>query len=152
MSTQQQQPEKKKRVSKKASETDAEMKIEATEPKKRSSKKKVVPENDTTIQLQQLINEEKQQISEIEKYVEESMTNPSRDVIGHLGEYIEEPYTIISSISRCQKQFGCSTILKFVQSRTTIPRKTSMVLKLKSTSRISRFTHHKSTRTTAQQR
>ena len=101
MSTQQ-QPEKKKRVSKKASETDADMKIEATEPKKRSSKKKVVPENDTTIQFQQLINEEKQQISEIEKYVEESMTNPSRDVIGHLGEHIEEPYTIIESYFKGQ--------------------------------------------------
>ena len=101
MSTQQ-QPEKKKRVSKKASDTDAEMKIEATEPKKRSSKKKVVPENDTTIQLQQLINEEKQQITEIEKYVEENMTNPSRDVIGHLGEYIEEPYTIIESYFKGQ--------------------------------------------------
>ena len=100
MSTQ--QPEKKKRVSKKASDTDAEMKIEATEPKKRSSKKKVVPENDTTIQLQQLINEEKQQITEIEKYVEENMTNPSRDVIGHLGEYIEEPYTIIESYFKGQ--------------------------------------------------
>lgn len=102
MSTQQQQPEKKKRVSKKASEKDAEMKIEATEPKKRLSKKRVVPENDTTIQLQQLINEEKQQISEIEKYVEENMTNPSRDVIGHLGEYIEEPYTIIESYFKGQ--------------------------------------------------
>lgn len=101
MSTQH-QPEKKKRVSKKASETDAEMKIEATEPKKRTSKKKVVPENDTTIQLQQLINEEKQQITEIEKYVEENMTNPSRDVIGHLGEYIEEPYTIIESYFKGQ--------------------------------------------------
>ena len=102
MSTQQQQPEKKKRVSKKVSDADAEMKIETTEPKKRSSKKKVVPENDTTIQLQQLINEEKQQITEIEKYVEENMTNPSRDVIGHLGEYIEEPYTIIESYFKGQ--------------------------------------------------
>lgn len=101
MSTQQ-QPEKKKRVSKKAPDADAEMKIETTEPKKRSSKKKVVPENDTTIQLQQLINEEKHQISEIEKYVEENMTNPSRDVIGHLGEYIEEPYTIIESYFKGQ--------------------------------------------------
>jgi DNA-directed RNA polymerase II subunit RPB2 len=101
MSTQQ-QPEKKKRVSKKVSDADAEMKIETTEPKKRSSKKKVVSENDTTIQLQQLINEEKQQISEIEKYVEENMTNPSRDVIGHLGEYIEEPYTIIESYFKGQ--------------------------------------------------
>jgi DNA-directed RNA polymerase beta subunit len=102
MSTQQQQSEKKKRVSKKVSDADAEMKIETTEPKKRSSKKKVVLENDTTIQLQQLINEEKQQITEIEKYVEENMTNPSRDVIGHLGEYIEEPYTIIESYFKGQ--------------------------------------------------
>ena len=95
-----QQTEKKKRASKKA--VDVEMQIEVKEPKKRVSKKKVDPKNESTIQLEQLIKEEKQQIAEIEKYVEDNMTNPSKDVIGHLGEYIEEPYTIIESYFKGQ--------------------------------------------------
>ena len=52
MSTQQ-QPEKKKRVSKKAA--DAEMLIDTHEPKKRASKKKVDTINDTTAQLEQIL-------------------------------------------------------------------------------------------------
>lgn len=95
-----QQTEKKKRASKKA--VDVEMQIEVKEPKKRASKKKVDSKNESTIQLEQLIKEEKQQIAEIEKYVEDNMTNPSKDVIGHLGEYIEEPYTIIESYFKGQ--------------------------------------------------
>ena len=99
MSTQQ-QPEKKKRVSKKAA--DAEMLIDTHEPKKRASKKKVDTINDTTAQLEQILKEESAQKAEIEKLIEENMTNPSRDVIGHLGEYIEEPYTIIESYFKGQ--------------------------------------------------
>ena len=99
MSTQQ-QPEKKKRVSKKAA--DAEMLIDTNEPKKRASKKKVDTINDTTAQLEQILKEESAQKAEIEKLIEENMTNPSRDVIGHLGEYIEEPYTIIESYFKGQ--------------------------------------------------
>lgn len=99
MSTQQ-QPEKKKRVSKKA--VDAEMLIDTHEPKKRASKKKVDTINDTTAQLEQILKEESAQKAEIEKLIEENMTNPSRDVIGHLGEYIEEPYTIIESYFKGQ--------------------------------------------------
>jgi DNA-directed RNA polymerase II subunit RPB2 len=100
MSVQQQQPEKKKRVSKKAA--DAEMLIDTNEPKKRTTKKKVDKVNDTTIQLEQILKEESAQKAEIEKLIEENMTNPSRDVIGHLGEYIEEPYTIIESYFKGQ--------------------------------------------------
>jgi DNA-directed RNA polymerase II subunit RPB2 len=100
MSAQQQQTEKKKRVSKKA--IDAEMLIDTNEPKKRTSKKKVDAINDTTIQLEQIMKEEISQKEEIEKLVQENMTNPSRDVIGHLGEYIEEPYTIIESYFKGQ--------------------------------------------------
>lgn len=100
MSAQQQQPEKKKRVSKKAA--DAEMLIDTNEPKKRTTKKKVDKVNDTTIQLEQILKEESAQKAEIEKLIEENMTNPSRDVIGHLGEYIEEPYTIIESYFKGQ--------------------------------------------------
>jgi DNA-directed RNA polymerase II subunit RPB2 len=99
MSTQQ-QPEKKKRVSKKAADT--EMLIDTHEPKKRTNKKKVDIANDTTIQLEQILKEESAQKAEIEKLVVENMTNPSRDVIGHLGEYIEEPYTIIESYFKGQ--------------------------------------------------
>lgn len=98
--SQQQQPEKKKRVSKKA--MDAEMLIDTNEPKKRTNKKKVDTTNDTTIQLEQIMKEEIEQKAEIEKLVEENMTNPSREVIGHLGEYIEEPYTIIESYFKGQ--------------------------------------------------
>jgi DNA-directed RNA polymerase II subunit RPB2 len=94
------QPEKKKRVSKKA--VDAEMLIDTHEPKKRASKKKVDTINDTTAQLEQILKEESAQKAEIEKLIEENMTNPSRDVIGHLGEYIEEPYTIIESYFKGQ--------------------------------------------------
>jgi DNA-directed RNA polymerase beta subunit len=96
----QQQPEKKKRVSKKAA--DAEMMIDTNEPKKRTNKKKVDKVNDTTTQLEQILKEESAQKAEIEKLIEENMTNPSRDVIGHLGEYIEEPYTIIESYFKGQ--------------------------------------------------
>lgn len=96
----QQQPEKKKRVSKKA--MDAEMLIDTNEPKKRTNKKKVDAINDTTIQLEQIMKEEIEQKAEIEKLIEENMTNPSREVIGHLGEYIEEPYTIIESYFKGQ--------------------------------------------------
>lgn len=100
MSAQQQQTEKKKRVSKKA--MDAEMLIDTNEPKKRTNKKKVDAINDTTIQLEQIMKEEISQKEEIEKLIQENMTNPSRDVIGHLGEYIEEPYTIIESYFKGQ--------------------------------------------------
>lgn len=100
MSAQQQQTEKKKRVSKKA--MDAEMLIDTNEPKKRTNKKKVDVINDTTIQLEQIMKEEISQKEEIEKLIQENMTNPSRDVIGHLGEYIEEPYTIIESYFKGQ--------------------------------------------------
>jgi DNA-directed RNA polymerase II subunit RPB2 len=94
------QEEKKKRVYKKASvSASPEMQIEATvgETKKRSYRKKTDPVNDSTIQLEQLLKQETFQKYEIEKHIEENMTNPSKEVIGHLGEYIEEPFTIIES-------------------------------------------------------
>ena len=99
MSEQQQQ--KKKRVSKKVDQS-VEMTIDATEPKKRASKKKTNPTNESTIQIQKLIEDEKEQLDEIKKYVEENMTNPSNNVIDHLGEYIEEPYKIIESYFKGQ--------------------------------------------------
>jgi DNA-directed RNA polymerase II subunit RPB2 len=99
MSEQQQQ--KKKRVSKKVDQS-VEMTIDATEPKKRANKKKTNPTNESTIQIQKLIEDEKEQLDEIKKYVEENMTNPSNNVIDHLGEYIEEPYKIIESYFKGQ--------------------------------------------------
>ena len=94
------QEEKKKRVYKKATvSASPEMQIEAAvgETKKRSYRKKTDPVNESTIQLEQLLKQETFQKDEIEKHIEENMTNPSKEVIGHLGEYIEEPFTIIES-------------------------------------------------------
>ena len=99
MSEQQQQ--KKKRVTKKVDQS-VEMTIDATEPKKRVSKKKTNPTNESTIQIQKLIEDEKEHLDEIKKYVEDNMTNPSNNVIDHLGEYIEEPYKIIESYFKGQ--------------------------------------------------
>ena len=96
-----QQEQKKKRITKKVDQS-VEMTIDATEPKKRASKKKTNPTNESTIQIQKLIEDEKEHIDEIKKYVEENMTNPSNNVIDHLGEYIEEPYKIIESYFKGQ--------------------------------------------------
>ncbi len=98
MSAQQQQTEKKKRVSKKA--MDAEMLIDTNEPKKRTNKKKVDTINDTTIQLEQIMKEEISQKEEIEKLVQENMTNPSRDVIGHLANTSRNRIPSSNPISR----------------------------------------------------
>jgi DNA-directed RNA polymerase II subunit RPB2 len=94
------QEEKKKRVYKKATvSASPEMQIEATvgETTKRTYRKKTDPVNESTIQLEQLLKQETFQKVEIEKHIEENLTNPSKEVIGHLGEYIEEPFKIIES-------------------------------------------------------
>ena len=92
------QEEKKKRVYKKATvSASPEMQIEATvgETTKRTYRKKTDPVNESTIQLEQLLKQETFQKVEIEKHIEENLTNPSKEVIGHLGEYIEEPFNAV---------------------------------------------------------
>jgi DNA-directed RNA polymerase beta subunit len=51
---------------------------------------------DTTVQLKELMNEEKRIEAEVEK-IHKSVSNDEKGILSHLGNYIEEPFHIIES-------------------------------------------------------
>lgn len=62
---------------------------------KKSRKRKT--KNDTTIMLEELVKIEKLNQETIKEMIADNMKNPDKEVLAHLGDYIEQPFKIIES-------------------------------------------------------
>lgn len=69
--------------------------LPAETPVKKSRKRKT--KNDTTIMLEELVKIEKLNQETIKEMIADNMKNPDKEVLAHLGDYIEQPFKIIES-------------------------------------------------------